>query len=97
MLGVFKAGGVYLPLDSDYPKERLAFMQQDWTATASDGNTAAVGELVHPRSFGTFATKLQNYVEKEHVITLPFAIRAATSLPAAIMGFKDRGIVQPGY
>ena len=26
MLAVFKAGGAYIPLDSDYPKERLAFM-----------------------------------------------------------------------
>lgn len=73
------------------------FMKQDWTATGSDGNTAAVGELVHPRSFGTFAVKLQNYVEKEHVITLPFAVRAATSLPAEIMGIKERGLVQPGF
>ncbi len=29
LLGIFKAGGVYVPLDSDYPQERLAFLMQD--------------------------------------------------------------------
>jgi N-acyl-D-amino-acid deacylase len=73
------------------------FMVQDWTATGSDGNTAAPGALVHPRSFGTFALKIGNYVNKEHLIALPSAIRAATSLPAAIVGLKDRGLVREGY
>lgn len=72
------------------------FMKQDWTATGSDGVTAAPGDLVHPRSFGTFAVKIQKYVNQEHVITLPFAIRAATSLPASIVGLKERGLVREG-
>ncbi len=29
VLAIFKAGGVYLPLDSTYPRERLAFMLND--------------------------------------------------------------------
>ena len=72
-------------------------MLQDWTATGSDGNTAAPGTLVHPRSFGTFALKIDKYVKQDHTITLPFAIRAATSLPASIVGLKDRGLVREGY
>ena len=29
LLGILKAGGVYVPLDPAYPKERLAFMLED--------------------------------------------------------------------
>jgi amino acid adenylation domain-containing protein len=29
LLGILKAGGVYLPLDSGYPKQRMAFMLED--------------------------------------------------------------------
>ncbi|MCP4655936.1 MAG: AMP-binding protein, partial [bacterium] len=29
LLGILKAGGVYLPLDASYPEERLAFMLRD--------------------------------------------------------------------
>lgn len=29
MLGIWKAGGVYVPLDSEYPRERLAYMLED--------------------------------------------------------------------
>src|SRR5439155_16189233 len=32
MIGILKAGGGYLPLDPNYPKERLAFMLEDTRA-----------------------------------------------------------------
>jgi len=33
LLGILKAGGSYVPLDPDYPRERIAFMLQDSEAT----------------------------------------------------------------
>jgi amino acid adenylation domain-containing protein len=33
LLGILKAGGVYVPFDPDYPAERLAFMTQDAQVT----------------------------------------------------------------
>jgi N-acyl-D-amino-acid deacylase len=73
------------------------FIRQDWVATGSDGASALPGQLSHPRSWGTFAEKIHKYVEKDRLITLPFAVRAATSLPAEIAGFRQRGLVEPGF
>src|SRR5262249_39932387 len=33
LVGILKAGGVYVPLDPDYPKERLAFILSDTEAS----------------------------------------------------------------
>jgi N-acyl-D-amino-acid deacylase len=67
------------------------FMRQDWVMTCSDGSPG------HPRKYGTFPEKLRRYVFDEHVISLPFAIRSNTSLPAETLGFKDRGRLKQGY
>ena len=67
------------------------FMQQDWVMTCSDGSTG------HPRKYGTFPRKLRKYVFEEHVISLPFAIRSNTSLPAETFGLKKRGLLKEGY
>ncbi|MGP2443098.1 AMP-binding protein, partial [Streptomyces sp. JW3] len=54
MLGVWKAGAAYVPLDPEYPADRLAFMvasseaapviDQDWLADASVSIAAESGE-----------------------------------------------------
>ena len=66
------------------------FMREDWVMTCSDGVEG------HPRKYGTFPRKLRKYVLDEHVISMPFAIRSSTSLPAETLGFKDRGLIQTG-
>ncbi|MFD8820093.1 amino acid adenylation domain-containing protein, partial [Streptomyces sp. NPDC059627] len=43
VLAVWQAGGAYLPLDPDYPAERLTFMLTDGAATALVGDRRVVG------------------------------------------------------
>ena len=72
-------------------------MQQDFTATCTDGSTVQFGAgPVHARFYGTFPRKIRRYVIERQVILLPFAIRSMTSLPAQIMGLKDRGLIREG-
>jgi len=81
---------------SEYDIEHI--MRQDFTATCSDGGTVAHGEgIPHPRYYGTFARKLRHYALDRQVISLPFAIRSMTSLPAQILGLKDRGMLRENY
>jgi N-acyl-D-amino-acid deacylase len=73
-------------------------MAQDFTATCTDGDTVALGDGVpHARFYGTMPRKIRRYALDRKIISLPFAIRSMTSLPAQIMGLTDRGWIRPGY
>lgn len=68
------------------------------TAIASDGGIQEFGVGVpHPRSYGTNARVLAEFVRKRHTITLEDAIRRMTSLPARTFGFDDRGLLREGF
>ena len=67
-------------------------------AVASDGSIIAFGQgQPHPRSYGTNARILANYVRERNVMTLEDAVRRMTSLPARTFSFHDRGIIRPGF
>jgi N-acyl-D-amino-acid deacylase len=51
----------------------------------------------HPRLYGTFPRKIRRYVYEEELISLPFALRSMTELPAEIFGIPERGRLAPGY
>ena len=70
-----------------------------WVATASDGSTLlpTAGLSPHPRSFGTFPRKIGHYAVREQVISMGWAVRSATGLPADILGLAERGYLRPGY
>jgi len=54
------------------------------------------GELVHPRSFGSFPRLLGVYVREKRVLSWEEAIRKITGLPAEKFGFKKRGVLKVG-
>jgi len=73
------------------PQDIEALMKQSWNATGSDGGAG------HPREYGTFPTKYQEYVRKKHVISMEQFIRASTGLPADIYRLDKRGYLKSGY
>ena len=74
------------------------YMRQEYTATSTDGSVSLwTRPGQHPRSYGAFARKISHYVKERGVITLPFAIRSSTGLPAQIIGLRDRGHLREGY
>jgi N-acyl-D-aspartate/D-glutamate deacylase len=77
-------------------------MSQPWCSIGSDGSAyAADGPLrrgnPHPRNFGTFPRVLGVYVREQQLIPLEDAIRKMTSLNAAKIGIRDRGLLTSGY
>lgn len=58
---------------------------------------AESGELVHPRSFGTFPKFISKYVLRKKLLTWEQAIRKITSFPADRFGIKKRGRIEKGY
>lgn len=74
------------------------FMKQPYVMTSSDGEIPLFGQgLPHPRTYGTFTRKIRAYVLDREILSLEHAVRAATGLPATMLGFKDRGLVREGY
>ncbi|MGC8759744.1 MAG: N-acyl-D-amino-acid deacylase family protein [Bryobacteraceae bacterium] len=81
---------------SDVDIERI--LRYPNTAIASDGGVRVFGEgMPHPRSYGTNARVLAEYVRRRGVLTLEDAIRRMTSLPARTFRFRDRGLLREGF
>jgi N-acyl-D-amino-acid deacylase len=74
-------------------------MRQPWVSIASDGsaiNLTAPG-VPHPRNYSTNVRVLGYYVREQHVLTLEDAVRKMSSLPAQILGLRDRGQLREGF
>jgi N-acyl-D-aspartate/D-glutamate deacylase len=74
---------------------------QPWCSIGSDGSALAVEGVLrrgnpHPRSFGTFPRILGVYVRERGLLRLEDAVRKMTSLNAAKLGLRDRGVLRPG-
>ncbi len=74
-----------------------AIMRQPYTMTSSDGGLVGMTEgKPHPRNYGAFARKLAVYVRERGTVSLESAVRSMTSLPAAVFGIRDRGVIREG-
>lgn len=72
-------------------------MRKPYTMASSDGGLVMLGEgKPHPRFYGAFARRLAVYARERRVVDLEFAIRSMTSLPAAVFGMRDRGVIREG-
>jgi len=97
ILDMMSAGGASMiyRLMGEADIERI--MRYPYTAVASDGGVQQMGAgNPHPRSYGTNARVLAEYVRVRGVLTLPDAIRRMTSLPAQTFRLRDRGLVHEG-
>jgi len=108
----FKEFAHYLLISENMNVSMIAFaMSEDnlkllyanrYSMPGSDGSVCAPqGPLSngrpHPRTYGTFTRFLGTYVREQKVVDLPTAVYKMTALPASRLGFKDRGLLIPGY
>ena len=91
------SGVLFRPI-AGHAEDVETYMSQDYTATSTDGGVSGFTRPgQHPRYYGAFVRKIAYYVKERGVISLPFAVRSSSGLPAQIIGLPDRGYVREGY
>jgi N-acyl-D-amino-acid deacylase len=77
-------------------------MAVPWIAVCTDAEGRRPGHPIldagrpHPRTYGSTARVLGHYVRDRGLIPLEVAIAKMTSVPAARLGLRDRGVVREG-
>ena len=90
-------GGVRLRGFSLSEDDLDVFIRQPWMASASDAGVALPDDgFVHPRFYGNFPRKIHRFARQKGLLSIPDAIRSMTSLPAQILGIRDRGTIREG-
>ena len=93
-----RLGGARLRGFSVWEEDLKTLMKQPWLATSTDaGITLTSDRPVHARFYGSYPRKLRRYALDEGVLSLEDAVRSSTSLPAQILGLRDRGMVREGF
>jgi len=91
-------GGASLVSFNMTEKDIEYFMTKPWVMTGSDGSLPLFDSAQpHPRSYGTFPRKIRSYVLDKKILSMEQAVRAATGLPAEMLGFSDRGLLKRGF
>ena len=87
--------GIFFLTDKEDNKQ---IASKDYVITASDSWTVKKDVAnPHPRFYGSFPKKINEFALKNNIISLQQAIRSMTSLPAEKFGIKNRGKIQEGY
>lgn len=76
-------------------------LKQPWVSICNDSEGTEPWGILgkahpHPRAYGTFPRIIRKYVEQEHVLGLPDAVRKFTALAAQRVGLTDRGVIKVG-
>ena len=96
-LEIVERGGASAVFHAISEEDVARILVSPFTMIASDGEIPAFGQgMPHPRSYGTFVRVLAVYVRDKGLLTLEEAVRKMTSMPAARLGLRDRGVVRPG-
>lgn len=89
---IVRDGGAGIVCSSMNGADVRAFYRQRWVMVSSDGG---IGSR-HPRGAGTFTKVLGRFVREQRWFSLEEAVRKMTSMPAARLGLKDRGLIRVG-
>ncbi|MEX1994238.1 MAG: D-aminoacylase [Steroidobacteraceae bacterium] len=90
---------IYFLMSEDEVRRKvgLPFMSfgSDGSAVSAEG--VFLKSNLHPRGYGNFARVLARYVRDEKLVTLEDAVHRMTAHPAAVLGLRERGRLEPGY
>ena len=67
------------------------------TMIGTDAGVNIKGTSYHPRVKGTFPRAIARYVRERGIVSLPEMIRKITAMPAAVYGFKTKGLIREGF
>jgi N-acyl-D-aspartate/D-glutamate deacylase len=91
-------GAVYFSLSDE---DVTAILSSDQVSVGSDGMgmnaEEDLGELTHPRSYGTFPRILGVYARERESLSMAKAIHKMTGLAAGRVGLANRGLIKPGF
>ncbi|MFN2500879.1 MAG: amidohydrolase family protein [Pyrinomonadaceae bacterium] len=89
---IVRDGGAGVVCNSMNETDVKAFYLQPWVMVASDGG---IGSR-HPRGTGTFPRVLGRFVRENNWLSVEEAVRKMSSMPAARLDLKDRGLIKKG-
>ena len=88
-IGPTGASAAYFVMDEAL---QATLLEAPWVAVCSDGHPTGF----HPRGHGAFAKVIERYVVAEQRLALAEAVRKMTTLPADVLGIRDRGRIAVG-